>query len=88
MSGDDDDDLGSKLPTSVLLLSALSGFSLLVAAYQAAQAMPLAGACRAGDAAQCERYASAFRQLEGFGLAGLVFGGLAYLAWRRARRSR
>ena len=59
--------------TAMILFLAAGGFSLLMAAYLASQAYPLAGACRAGDNAQCERYASTTRQLEVFGGAGIVF---------------
>jgi hypothetical protein len=84
--GDDDDGLFD-IPTSVLLLGGLSGFSLLIAAYLASQAFPASSACSAGDPAQCERYASTVRQLEAFGGAGLIFGLSAYVAWRLSRRT-
>jgi hypothetical protein len=80
-----DDRDGLDIPTPVMFLGGLSGFSLLIAAYLASQALPASSACKAGDAVQCDRYASTLRQLEVFGAAGLIFGVAAFVAWRLMR---
>ena len=88
LSEGDDDDIKWKGSTAVILFGSLSAFSALIAAYQGSQALPLSTACRAGDAAQCEKYASTVRHLQAFGAAAAVFGLLTYVAWRLWRRAR
>lgn len=85
---DDDEDEIPMSATAAVLLIAAGGFSLLVAAYLAFQAFPLASVCKAGDAVQCARYASTVRQLQVFGVAGLLFSALAFVFWRISKRKR